>query len=177
MILLFTLLEILGFIALLVILGAIAAGIYFATKKVNSSSTPVGGAVPIHKLELQVPPPKHPEIDIEFPKNTQSSFKFLLTKYNAGGQRYEGFDGEDSFVGIVEPNTIRIVSINGNPPGTAESVDLIPVTAYRTSSASDGTVTIILEGSEPADGMLSVFYVSSTEGLLTAQSDFSITDE
>ena len=173
----FTLLEILVVIAILIILGGLIAGIWFATKKVKSSGGTSGGAVIMHKLEFLIPRSKENEPDIEFPKNTQATFKVQLSKYNAGSMGYKGFDGQDSFVGIVEPNTISVLSINGNPPGTAKPVNSLPVTAYKTSSTSNGTITIILQGSEPADGMLSVFYLSSSEGLLTAQADFSITDE
>ena len=90
--------------------------------------------------------------------------------------RHEGYGNQDSFLGIVEPTSVVILSINGSPPGTAESVSVLPVETYRAASASDGTITIILEGSEPADGQLSVFNLTSSEGLLTAQSQFSVTD-
>ncbi len=177
MVVLFTLIEILIGLAILVVLGILAVWAWLASKKVNSSGGSSSGSGPeIFKLRFTNPPPKENEPDKEFEKDTQATFVVKTEKWHAGTMSYKAHGDQDSFVGIVDPASVTVVSINGSPPGTSETVSGIPVDAYKTSSKPDGTITIILQGSEPADGMLSVFYVPSSEGLKTAQADFSITD-
>jgi hypothetical protein len=177
MILLFTLLEILVIFAIIVVLGVF---IIVSLLKAGASKVSGGTNLPPAGKQLRfiIPPPKQNEPDVEFEKNTPFTFTVKLERFVSGGtQRWEAYGEQESLVGIVEPDTVQVIKINNEDPGDAEQRTGLSVKAYKTKSKSDGTITIVLKGSEPADGKLSVFYVESATSVAIAHADFLITDE
>lgn len=171
--LLFTLLEALAVIAILIILGML---IYLAVKvKQLVDRAPTGGSGQTVAAAAQFTWITKPE---SFAKNTDTAFVVQLQKLNAINGNWEGYEGQDALVGAVEPASVSIVEINGQPPGTPESVSAIPagVTVYRTATGTNGEVRFVLRGSEPADGQLFIFYVQSATDVKQAQAQFSVTD-
>jgi hypothetical protein len=174
MILLFTILELLAAIAVLLILGMLAYLVFQVVILVNRVPTSGGGGGVVAtaiQLEWIIKP-------TSFPKNTDAILTVQLQKLNALSGNWLGYDNKETLIGAVEPATVQIISINGNPPGTPQSVAELPtgVTVYKTTSDGTGNITFTLRGSAPADGQLFVFYVQSAIDVKQLKAEFSVTD-
>jgi hypothetical protein len=164
MVLLFTLLEVLIVVAIIVILGALFFAQWFKAK--------TGPAKPASiKLNWITKPP-------DFPKNTPTTYVVQLVRVNAKNGAETPMGEEGSFVGAVSPASVKIVTINGAQPASPVTVpEFNDISAYEVETDVGGNITIVLEGAEVEEaGELITVYVVSATDVKTAKANFMVTD-
>ena len=119
----------------------------------------------------------------QFVKNTNSPpFVVDLERYNNMSSTWDPYGNQTALVGVAEPASVSIVSINGAAPGNPVSIPAgtpgasAGGTAVPTQTTGTGDITIILRGSEAADARFIVIYVRSASDVQTAEARFSVTE-
>ncbi len=169
----FTLFETLMIIAVLIVLGMLVY-LAFKIKIAVGNASPSGGGTGAAATQFSWV--KKPS---SFPKNIETSFEVVLERYNSAAGRWAPYSNEDALVGAVNPDTVGIEAINGSAPGTPEAVSELPagVTVYRVKTASDGSLTFVLKGTQPEEtAELFIYYVSSSGSVTSTKAAFTVTD-
>ena len=164
MTLLLTLVQILIVVAILIIIG----GFFFA----QWLKAKIGPAKPASIRLKWITKPA------DFPKNTPTTYVVQLVRVNAVNGAETPMGDEGSFVGAVSPSSVKIVTINGDPPGSAVTVpEFNDISAYKVETDTSGNITIVLKGAEVVEaGELVAVYVVTATDVKTAQANFMVTD-
>jgi len=172
-----TLIELLVAAAVIIILGTIIiTALINIFGGVTSTTGPSGTLNPAATRFEWVTKPER------FLKNTDTDFTIRLERFNSASNQWAPYGNQNTLVGAVLPASVTIVSINGDPPGASQPIPAsasIPGaagggTVYEAQSNDSGVITFVLNGTEAADGELSVLYVRSATDVQVKTATFSV---
>jgi Tfp pilus assembly protein PilE len=173
----FTLIELLIAAAVVIILGTIIiTALINIFGGVTSTTGPSGTLNPAATQFVWVTKPER------FLKNTDTNFTIRLERFNSASTQWDPYGDQDSLVGAVAPDSVTIVSINGDPPANSQPIPQntsIPgagggAIVYTAETNDSGLITFVVKGTEPADGQLSVLYVRSATDVQVKTATFSV---
>ena len=117
--------------------------------------------------------------------NVDTEFIVRLERFNGATYNWDAWGNQPTMIGAVMPASVTIVQLNGSAPAGAQPLPasvLIPGlsgggTAVPTTSRGDGTISVVLRGSQPEDqGSFTAIYVISTTEAKYETVPFSVRD-